>query len=143
MRTIFAFGLAVVTAFVAGSVMHTQFVLAGLQSLGVAVPPSVRLDATLRDIAGLAPGYGGVIAVGFLIAFPVAGALRRRLPALSALAYPLAGAAAVVAALLGMNAILGGLTLLAGARSDLGFAMQALAGALGGAVYAASRPRKA
>ena len=100
------------------------------------VPIGKRLLAYGHDLVGMAPTLAVVAAVGFAIAFPVAAAAGRFLPRWRAIAYPLAGAAAIVAALLLMNAVLGMMPL-AGARGPLGLVAQGVAGAVGGYVFGA------
>ena len=103
MRIVLAFIGSVLVALVIAAAAHTQFVLAGLTGLGVDIPVGVRITTTARDIVGLAPSYGVIIAAGFLIAFGVAAVVRRYTTTLSPLAFPIAGAVAIAAALVLMN----------------------------------------
>jgi CBS domain containing-hemolysin-like protein len=139
-KTAVAFLISVAVTFIAASIANTQFVLAGLSDIGADITPEVRLHSTLSDLVGLAPGYSAVIALSFIIAFTVAWGVKRIIPVLAAVAYPIAGAAAVASALFGMNAAFDGLWLIPSARSDIGFALQCGAGALGGLVYESLRP---
>jgi hypothetical protein len=143
-RRLLAFIAAVLTTAVLGAVASTQFVLAALAAVGAAIPLADRLSMTLQDVVGMLPLYGAVVAVGFVVAFPVAARVIRVLPQARLLGYALAGAVAVVASIL-VLAQLFGLTPIAGARSMLGLAVQGLAGAAGGAVFArwARRPHGA
>ena len=129
----FLSALAVTT--VLASAAQTQMVLAGLQALGAPMPLDVRLSATLHDIAGLGPAYGAVLCLALGLALPVGALGKRLLPALAPIAYPLAGAAGVAAALLLMPVAVGMMPI-SGARAPLGFALQCLAGAVGGWVFA-------
>ena len=134
-RTILAYLAAVVVTTVIAAAASTQFVLAELAALGVAVPLDVRLTTTAHDIVGMFPLYGGILAVGFAIALPVARLLARRWPGGRAWLHALAGASAVLAAIYAMKLSFG-ITTIAGARSVSGLIAQALAGAAGGALFA-------
>lgn len=144
-RTVLAFLLAVAAAFLAASIAHTQFVIAGLQGIGADISLTVRAQMTITDIVGFAstppPNYLLVIAFGFLVAFPIAMIVRAALAASRWIAYPIAGAAAVGLILWAMHAVYE-TTPIAGARTGFGFAMQMLAGALGGLVFASCARRR-
>jgi hypothetical protein len=99
------------------------------------------MQATLLDLVRFAPLFAAIVAVGFLVALPLASRLvggragRRWL-------FPLAGALALLVALLLMRALVG-LTPIAAARGPLGMTALVLAGAFGGWVWGlgAKRPR--
>lgn len=134
-KIVLGFVLAVIVATVLGAIAHTQFVLAGLTDLGVAVPFGERMSMTLHDILGLGPLYGGIVGLGFLVAM-AAGALVFRLAGIQrTLIYAVAGAVAIAAALTTMGMVYD-ITPIAGARSMAGFAAQMIAGALGGLTFA-------
>lgn len=135
-RQTFAFLLGVAVTAAIGAIASTHFVLASLRDLNVQVPIGKRLLAYGHDLIGMAPTLAVVVAVGFAIAFPVAAAAGRFLPRSRPIAYPLAGAAAIVTALLLMNVVLGMMPL-AGVRSTLGIVAQGVAGAVGGYVFGA------
>lgn len=143
LRVVLAFLAAVVVTTILGAAFHTQFVIGRLSDLGIAVSFSDRLSTTLHDIGGMAPMFGMVIAIGFLVAF-LAGALVYRFAgARRELIYVVAGAVAIAVALSAM-AMVYNITPIAGARSWAGFAAQMLAGALGGYAFAMlSRARAA
>ncbi|WP_439532933.1 hypothetical protein [Polymorphobacter sp.] len=129
------FLVSVVVATVLVSFSHSLMVQQGLLDLGVALPGRVRLETMAFDLRGLAPALAAVIALGFGVAFPVAAWLGRRAPAVvRAVAYPLAGAVAVAAAL-GLMHFFFGMTPIAGARSGEGQALMILSGAVGGLVF--------
>jgi hypothetical protein len=130
-----AFIAAVLATAILGAIASTQFVLAALAAVGTAIPFTARLSMTLQDVVGMLPLYGAVVAVGFLVAFPIAARVIRALPHARLPGYALAGAIAVAGAILVMVQLFG-LTPIAGARSTLGLAVQGLAGAAGGAVFA-------
>lgn len=136
LRGIIGFIAAVVATTLIGSIFATQMVLAALADAGADIPMAMRLHTTLSDIQGFAPTYAMVAGIGFAIAFLIAFGLRRLLPALAPIAYPLAGAAAIAVALDAMSIVYQGTTPIAGARGPVGFALQCLAGALGGVVFA-------
>ncbi len=135
-RQLLAFALAVAATALLGTLASTHFVLAGLVDLNVELPLSARLFSHGHDIVGMGPVLALVAAAGFVIAFPVAALARRFLPRWRAVGYPLAGAAAMLAALLLMESVLG-LMPVAGARGAAGLVMQGVAGAVGGYVFAA------
>lgn len=139
-RRLLAWLAAVLCATVLGSLVQTQRALAAIADMGVPVPFGLRLQTSAQDLLGFGPLWGGVVAAGFLIALPVAGLLARWRPGWRGLLFPLAGAVALVAALLLMRQLMG-LMPVAGARGDLGLLLFALAGASGGAVYVWLAPR--
>lgn len=125
-----------------GSIIQTQFNLAAVAGLGAPVPFVLRVQTTLQDLAGFAPLLAGIAAAAFLVAFPAAGLLVRFRPTLGKPLYALAGGAAIIAAILLMNAILP-LTVIGVTRSPAGILSLAAAGALGGCVFAALAPGRA
>ena len=132
--------IAVVATVIAVSAWQSYSVQSRLIALGVDIPLPLRLHTAFGDLVGLAPALlpvlGGALALGFL----VAAVLRPRLPMLAAVAYPLAGAAAVGLALAVMAWQMA-ITPIAGARGDLGFAVLCGAGAVGGFVFSRLRTR--
>ena len=142
-KTAFAFFAAVAITFLLASTSHTLFVLNELANLGISISPATCIQAILDDFKGLLPGYGAVIGLGFLIAFTVLKLLSKKLASQPDPAWywwGLAGGATLLSALLLMQPLLD-ITLIAGARSGLGFAMQCVAGVCGGIVYGTLRPR--
>lgn len=137
-----AFVVAVFVTTLLGTVLQTQFNLAALATLGMPVPPGTRLDVMLRDLVGFGPTFAIVTTCGFFVAFPVTGLLRRWIASRPAALYALAGAAAILAALLAMEQALG-LVAIAAARSTSGFMLLVACGAVGGAVFAALGTAKA
>ena len=127
-------------AYALASLAHTQTILAALGELGVQVAPGERLATSLGDLAGLWP-YALVIAVGLALGLLAVRAPPRRLVPLPPTARDaLAGALAVASALLAMRLAFS-ITPIASARGATGFALQCLAGAVGGAVFAHSLAR--
>lgn len=133
-----AFLAAVAATAVLGSLVQTQLALAALSGLGVEIGFGERLAASGADLLGFAPMYAGVVAAGFLLAFPVAALLTRWLPTLRHRLYALAGAVAILTALLLMRTLLG-LSPVSSARGVNGLALHGLAGAVGGLVFALLR----
>ena len=134
-RQIAGFAVAVAVTAVGSAVLSSHFVLRGLEGLGVTIAFSDRFGMYWHDALGMAPIAGAVAGVGFLIAFPVAALVIRFAPALRTFGYVLAGAAALGAALLLMQSVLG-MRPMAGARTAGGLVAQAAAGAVGGYVFA-------
>ena len=137
-RRIAAFVGAVLTAYVIGSFASTQMVLNSVAALGMPVGFGTRASATLHDLLGMAPAYGAVIAVAFLIALPVAALAMRFVPGPRLFGYVLAGGVAITAVHLIMSAVLG-MHPLPATRTATGLALQAAAGAAGGYVFARLR----
>ncbi|MDP4788669.1 MAG: hypothetical protein NWR64_01665 [Haliea sp.] len=134
-RVLKAFFPAVLLAYILGSVLATQTVLAKLAALGVAVPMTVRLQASLHDVIGMT-AYLLLILVAFVLALPVAAWLVRahRVPGPRLFWFTLAGFAGVIALHLIMNQVLG-IWVIAAAREWPGLLLQGLAGAMGGWVF--------
>ncbi|MBY6212096.1 hypothetical protein KUV95_11060 [Microbulbifer agarilyticus] len=127
--------VAVVVAFLLSSIIHTQVVLSGLTELGVQIGWQDRLVATGRDIAGLLPGYGMVIAIGLAIGFLVMGLLRRFTGLPAAVVYPIGGVIAYLAFFAAMHPIFH-VSLIASTRDTWGLLGQCLAGLVAGFVFA-------
>jgi len=135
-----AFIIAVLTVTVLGTASHSIFVLNELAAIGVTVEGQY-LSSILNDLAGMGPLYGALMAIGFVIAFIAAHFVQRLAPSLRWFVYMVAGAVSVYVTLTVMG-ILFDITPIAGARSALGMAFQAGAGAVAGLVYALMTPRR-
>jgi hypothetical protein len=136
------YAIAVLTTYALASFFSTQSVAASLAAMGVAVSWAERLRMSLHDLLGMTGIFLPVIAAAFAIALPVATWLVRGRPAWRKPLYILAGAVALVAVHLALRAAFG-ITPVAGARSLIGMMSQALAGAIGGFVFAAvGRPNR-
>jgi hypothetical protein len=129
-----AFLVAVLCTSVLASIFSTQFVLAGLQGLGIPIPLADRLSMTVADF-GILPVIMIAAGLCFLIGFTLAGFLAAKLGGDRRLWFVVAGASALVAELLIMSATLG-LMPIPGARSAGGLMAQGVAGAAGGWVFA-------
>ncbi|GAB5488127.1 MAG: hypothetical protein Pars2KO_16970 [Parasphingorhabdus sp.] len=128
----FLFGLlgGAVAAYILANLFNSQFVI---NAHNVPVSFSDRLNMTMFDLSNMYL-YLVIILVSFLIAFGIAGLLKRFLPKLSTVAYPIAGAAAIATAL-GLMYLTFQTVPISGARSTLGFLSQVVAGGFGGWVY--------
>lgn len=115
------------------SVFHTQMVLLELLRLDVVIPLPLWLQTTFEDIFGLLPVYGSATAAALFIAFYLCGWLTGNFTRLRWL-LPLAGGVAMLVLLMAMYPVMH-VTLIAGARSAAGLALQCLAGCLGGLVF--------
>lgn len=134
-RTLLAGVMAVLVTAVLSSLVQTQFTVSGLQAVSVPVSLGQRLAMSAHDLLGFAPVYAGIVAGGFVIAFLVTAGLRRLHPFHRVRIHALAGAVAMLTALLLMNHLLG-LALIPATLHNVWLALLVLCGALGGAVYA-------
>jgi hypothetical protein len=133
-RLISHFLIATLCTFVLASLMHSQFVLYELSAIGVNIDWAVRLSSTVDDLLGLSSGFAPMIALGLLIGFAVMAMIRHKRPTATPWLYPLAGLLAMMTMQLAMHPIFD-ITLIAGARSPLGFAAQCLSGLVGGWLF--------
>ena len=130
-RTIFGLIAAALTTYVIGTALNAQFVIG---AHGVPVSLGDRFNMTAFDISNMVL-YLGIITVALSLGFLIASILKRFLPSLASIAYPLAGAAAIGAAL-GLMYMQFQTVPVSGARGLFGFLAQMLAGGLGGWVFA-------
>ena len=142
-RLVFVFILAVVATTILACVIGTQFVLAGLSEVGIAIPLATRIANTWYDVVNLgfipSPAfgfsYGLMITIGLLIAFIAAAAVAHFLPRYRVIIFTVAGAVAVFTQLwLSFQSF--EVMLFAFARTPTGLAAQAIAGAVGGWLFA-------
>ncbi|MEM1401980.1 MAG: hypothetical protein AAGG55_01505 [Pseudomonadota bacterium] len=134
LRSVIAFFPAVISAYLIGSVLATQVILAEVASLGLPITLRDRLHATGHDVLGLATSYLPLMLIAFVIAIPVASYLSRLLPKQQAALFSLAGIVAVTALHLIMEAVLG-LNGIAAVREWHGLVLQAAAGGIGGYLF--------
>lgn len=133
---VFRFIISALIAYIVASILHSQFILAGLVDLDIEITFADRLQMTGSDLLGLLPGYGSVVAIALLVGFLSINAVNKWLvPINHTWRYPIAGFVAMGAALMAMQPLLD-VTLIASARTTFGFVCQCLAGALGGVSYA-------
>ena len=130
-RYTIAFLVAVVAATALASIISTQFVIAGLQGIGVEIPFGTRVSMTVTDLA-LLRIYLIMGGTAMLVAF---GACARWLPGSRQVWFTVAGFATLTCVLLLVESMLGAM-LIAGARSLPGLLLQGVAGAFGGWAFA-------
>ncbi|MEO1253211.1 MAG: hypothetical protein AAFW81_12800 [Pseudomonadota bacterium] len=141
LRTMIAFLTAVIAAYLFASVFYTYQVIGAQAAIGATYTPAQQAETYAANLIGLWQ-YGAMIAVAFVIAFLVAAGARRVLKPLAPVAYPVAGAASILVLLYAVEAQLGGgAGVIGGARTATGLALQCLAGAIGGFVFALMRPQ--
>jgi hypothetical protein len=146
LRALIAYLIATAVTFAAASFAHTQMVLNELSAMGAPVDAGVRLSTALSDMIGLLaagspPGiFPVIIAIGLLVAFPAAGLVARLAPGLRWFVFMVAGAIAIFVIFTALKSALGTVGLF-GARGTMGLALQMGAGALGGLVFSALKPR--
>ncbi len=131
MRVVFGFVSAALVAYVLAAAVNSQFVM---NAHKVPISFGDRFNMTMFDISNMWL-YLVIIAISFLIAFSIAALLKRFLPRLARIAYPIAGAAAI-AAVLGAMYMVFQTVPISGARSTLGFLSQVVAGGIGGWCFA-------
>ncbi|MFK7841999.1 MAG: hypothetical protein AB8B54_07030 [Sphingorhabdus sp.] len=122
---------AAIATYIVGTALNSQFVIA-MHDISVSIGD--RFNMTMFDISNMVP-YLVIIAVALLLGFVIATILKRFLPNLARVAYPIAGAAAI-AVTLGAMYIVFQTVPISGARSTMGFLSQVFAGAIGGWVFA-------
>lgn len=120
-----------IVAYILASIINTQFVLGPYD---VPITFADRFNMTMFDISNMWL-YLPVIAMALLIGFSIAALLKRLLPKLAAVAYPIAGGSAI-AVTLGLMYIFFQTIPISGARSIEGYLGQVFAGAIGGFVFA-------
>lgn len=146
MRIVIAYLIATAVTFAAASFAHTQMVLNELAAMGAPVDAGLRLSQGVSDMLGLLtngspPGiFVAIIAIGLLVALPVAGLVARLAPGLRWFVFMIAGAIAMLVIFSALKALLGTVGLF-GARGTTGLALQMGAGALGGLVFTLLKPR--
>lgn len=121
--------------YILASIFHSQMVLIGLLQIDVSIALNDWIAMTAYDLWGLLPAYGAAIFVAMLIAMLVAHWLSRHQSRVLASALTMmAGALAMLVMLLAMQPVMH-ITLIAGARTAPGMALQCLAGLVGGLVF--------
>lgn len=132
--------LAVAVTYIIATALVSQFNLASVEAFGLEVSAAQHLAAAWHDMTHMTGIYLPVIAIGFLLALPVAGWLGRRLPDARMLLFALAGFAALLAIHALLYAVFG-IVPVAATRNLAGLLSQGLAGAVGGAVFYLSLER--
>ena len=127
---------AVIIAVILGVTLQTQNIIARLGNLGADIGLSERLSMTAYDIVHLGSLYGIFIAIALGVAFLASGFLFRFTKFGRSIIYPIAGGLAILVMLLLMKRAFFDVHIIAGARDSLGIALQILAGATGGWIFA-------
>ena len=139
-RVIVAFLVAVLVTYFIASIFYTMQVVEA-QAAFAPYTRAQQIDTFLANLGGLWI-YGALIAIALCVAFFIAWIVKKILPALSPVAYPTAGAAAIFVLLTLIETQLGGgAGIIGGARTPAGVALQCLAGLVGGGAFALLRPR--
>ncbi len=142
LRFLFALLLATLAATVLASFMQTQNLISRLNGVGADIGIGARLGTAVYDLRHFAPQYFLGILAGFLVAFLVGLLLYRLAKFGRPVVFAVAGAAAILAFLLGSKEAFFGVQLVGGARDLVGLLFQLLAGAIGGLIFARlTRPR--
>jgi len=141
LRVAIAFLLSVVVTFTLASVFYTQQVLAKQAAIGAVYTSEQQIATYAGNFIGLAPAYGVVITIALALGFVIAFGVKRVVTPLSPVAYPIAGALAIFAAIYLIENVMaaGGAGAIGGARGGLGLALQCFAGFIGGGVFAFTR----
>lgn len=121
-------------AYLLGSVLATQVILARVQAMGVSVTMRDRFAASFHDIFGLAASYLPLMLLTFLLALPVAAGIGKYVPRLRVILYGLVSTLAVLAIHIAIKAVLG-LNGIAAVRDTHGLLLQGLAGWFGGYLF--------
>jgi len=133
-KSILAYLVATVVAYLLTSAMGTQFVLADIKSYGLVVSLSDRVAATLHDIAGLIPVLLILVSATYLVAFIIA-ALGHRFVGGSRQYWFLAAGFSSLPATMMLMKLTMGITPFAPAGTVFGLFLIALCGLAGAWVY--------
>ena len=133
-RSIGAFAVAVLVAYLIGAALATQHVLGSLTTMGMNIDFGVWAHATLHDLFGMAATYAPLLAIAFLVAMPVILLICRGRPGWRRIGYTTGFFAAVVVMHSIMPMVLN-VTPVAATRMFGGLIQQGLAGAVGGYVF--------
>ena len=132
---------AALVTYVVAAGFYTQQIIAKQVAVGATYSLAQDINALLLNIVGLWQ-YGATLAIGLLLGFVVGARVKRWLTPLAPVAYPIAGATAVLAVLMLIETMYsGGVGAIGGARDGLGIFLQCLAGFIGGGVFERLRPR--
>ena len=142
-RFILAWLAAAVATAVVGSALQTQRVLSRLDGVGADITSDERVSTTLYDLQHFATLYVIPITVGMLVALGAGLLVYRKVGFGRPLVFAVAGGVAMLVMLVAMKEAYFGVHLVGGAREAPGLALQALAGALGGLLFAALFPQRA
>lgn len=133
--------LAALATTLLGVVFQTQRLLARLNDLDAGITLGERLSMTAYDLQHFGSLYVLPILGAFLIAMLVALLVSLWLRDARPVVCAGAGLVAMLVMLLAMKQVFFGVQLVGGARETLGFALQLVAGAVGGLIFAAAFTR--
>lgn len=128
--------LAWVLASAWGSVVQTRWNLQALVDVGVSIPASDWVRVIGQDLIGFAPVYGGILAVGWLIALPVASGLARWWPSARSVLLAWAAGVGMVAAVRAVDAVAPMPVFIDATRGLPGLLAMAAGAAIAGWLYA-------
>jgi len=134
MKLISGYLLAVLVAYVSGAVFVSQGNIAAVSAMGFEITLGQRVDAMVHDVSNMYDIYLILIAIGLMIALPVAALIIRSFPDLRLIGYVSAGFITMIAIHVILKAVLG-LSGIAPTRDVIGLIAQGLAGAMGGLVF--------
>lgn len=126
---------AIITGAIA-SIMSTYRVIQNLRNIGTPISDGTAASTALYDLQHFAPLLTGFILLAFLVAFLLSGAVFKSVNFGRPIIYTAAGATAIFVMLYLMQKVFFGVPIVAGARDNLGLALQVLAGGLGGFIFA-------
>ena len=135
-RAVLGYVAAVLVLTVLAVIIQTSFVLAALGDVGAVLTIGAIASMMVDDLIGFGPIYGVLIAIGLLIALPVAVGVQRLTKLPRTLVYAAAGAVCIGVMLYAMEQVFFGIPLVAGARTTAGFLGQLLAGVAAGWAFA-------
>jgi glucose/arabinose dehydrogenase len=142
LSSVISFIIALLVGVVLGSVVQTQLNLAAIQSMGVAIPPGVRINTTWQDLLSFAPLYAPLFGVGFLVSQTAAVLVSRRLGGRHpVLLCGVAGIVGLWTTLWLVNTLAPPPTLIAATRGIAGLVAMLTTAGLAGAVFAWLRRR--
>lgn len=136
LRRVAAFCVAWLFAAAWGTLVQTQFNLAALTGLGLAVPLQMRAVTTLQDLAGFGPVYAAIVLTGWLPAWAAAAWLASKQPAWRTGLYALAAGVGLVVAVRVVDAAAPMPVLIYATRTWVGLLAMAFGSVLGGALFA-------
>ena len=132
LRIIIGYAVGIVAAFLLGSILGTQVVLASVQSMGLEVSWPARIEATRADLLGLTATLLPVMALALVVGWGLYDIIMTRMrSARGPYHYALMGGLCILALHPLLGAVLD-VDVFAATRSWFGLLTQAIAGAFGG-----------
>jgi hypothetical protein len=132
LRITIGYAVGIVAAFLLGSMLGTQVVLASVQSMGLEVSWAARVDATLDDVLGLSATLLPLMALVLVVMWGLYDVIMARMrSARGAYHYALVGSLCILALHPLLGAVLD-VDVFAATRSWFGLLTKAIEGAFGG-----------